>query len=154
MRPYSYIHLLKASALDQTEICFPKYGTNTVEKISYNGKNQEVFINKEQYFEGISKEVWEYRIGAYQVLHFELKIREKWRTFGYLARTTFHGKYSYVADIVQLCQDFRGEIIEGIKEIPIPRMAKSGQKGYFYKWRFLYQTYNFLIFHVSFCNLQ
>ena len=77
MRPYSYSHLLKASALDETEIGFPKSGTNTVEKISYDGKNQEVFINKEQYFESISKEVWEYRIGAYQVLHFELKIREK-----------------------------------------------------------------------------
>jgi hypothetical protein len=53
--------------------------------------------------------------------------------FGYLARTTFHGKYSHVADIVQLCQNLREVIIEGIKEIPIPRMAKSGQKKYFHE---------------------
>jgi len=31
----------------------------------------------------------------------------------------------------QPCQDFRGVIIEGIKEIPMPRMVKSGQKGIF-----------------------
>jgi len=35
-------------------------------------------------------------------------------------------------------------IIEGVKEIPIPRMAKSGQKRYFNKWRFMYQTFNYL----------
>jgi len=39
---------------------------------------------------------------------------------------TFHGKYSHVADIVQLCQYFREVIIEGIKKIPIPGMARSG----------------------------
>jgi hypothetical protein len=33
----------------------------------------------------------------------------------------------------QLCQDFRGVIIEGIKEIPMPRRAKPGQKWYFHK---------------------
>jgi hypothetical protein len=49
-----------------------------------------------------------------------------------LARTTFHGKYSHVADIVQLCQGFMEVIIEGIKDIPTPRTAKSGQKGYFH----------------------
>jgi len=45
----------------------------------------------------------------------------------------FQGKYSHVADIVQLYQDFRGMIIEGTKKIPIPRMAEPSQKGYFHK---------------------
>jgi hypothetical protein len=45
--------------------------------------------------------------------------------------TTFYRKYSHVSDIVQPCEDFR-EVIIGIKEIPTPRMAKSGQKGYFH----------------------
>jgi len=36
-----------------------------------------VFINKEQYFEGVSKEVWEYRIGAYQLMEKYLKDRKK-----------------------------------------------------------------------------
>jgi len=33
----------------------------------------------------------------------------------YFAKTTFHGKYSHVADIVRLCQDFREVIAKGIK---------------------------------------
>jgi len=49
--------------------------------------------------------------------------------FRYLAMTTFYGKYSHVADIVQLCQGFMEVIIEGIKDIPTPRTVKSGQKG-------------------------
>jgi hypothetical protein len=36
-----------------------------------------VFINREQYFEGVSKEVWEYQIGAYQVMEKYLKDRKK-----------------------------------------------------------------------------
>jgi len=39
-------------------------------------KGKRVSINKEQYFEGISKEVWEYRIGAYQVMEKYLKDRK------------------------------------------------------------------------------
>jgi hypothetical protein len=35
-----------------------------------------VFINSQQYFEGIPKEVWEYCIGSYQVLDKWLKDRK------------------------------------------------------------------------------
>jgi hypothetical protein len=35
---------------------------------SNDEKTERVYFNKEQYFEGISKDVWEYRIGAYQVM--------------------------------------------------------------------------------------
>ena len=73
------LHLLKASALDETEIGFPKGGSNRMEKVSYDDDNQRVFINKEQYFEGVSKEVWEYRVGAYQVMEKYLKDRKKRR---------------------------------------------------------------------------
>jgi len=71
------LHLLKAPVLDETEIGFPKGGSNRVEKISYDKENQRVFINKEQFFEGISKEAWDYRIGAYQVMEKYLKDRKK-----------------------------------------------------------------------------
>lgn len=70
------LHLLKASALDETEIGF-KGGSNIVEKVFYDGVNQRVFINREQYFENIIKEVWEYRIGAYQVMDKYLKDRKR-----------------------------------------------------------------------------
>lgn len=71
------LHLLKTSALDETSIGFPKDGPRKVERVSYDEENRRVFINKEQYFEGISNEVWEYRIGAYQVMEKYLKDRKR-----------------------------------------------------------------------------
>ncbi len=50
--------------------------TNKVEKIFYDKKTSRVYINKEQYFEGIPEEVWEYQIGAYQVMEKYLKDRK------------------------------------------------------------------------------
>jgi len=70
------LHLLRVPALDKTEIGFPKDGSNTVGKISYDEQSQRVFINKEQYFESISKEVWNYLIGAYQAMEKYLKDRK------------------------------------------------------------------------------
>jgi predicted helicase len=70
------LHLLKHPDLDRTEVGFPKGGSNKVEKVAYAGEEQRVFINKEQYFEGIPREVWEYRIGAYQVMEKYLKDRK------------------------------------------------------------------------------
>jgi hypothetical protein len=59
------LHLLKHPDLEKTEVGFPKSSSNKVEKVSYIEERHSVFINKEQYFEGVSNEVWEYRIGAY-----------------------------------------------------------------------------------------
>jgi len=71
------LHLLKHPALSQTDVGFPQSGSNKVQKVWYDEENQRVFINKEQYFEGIPKEVWEYRIGAYQVMKKYLKDRKE-----------------------------------------------------------------------------
>lgn len=70
------LHLLEHSSLADTEVGFPKSGSNMMEKVVYDEQNQIVFINKEQYFEGISKEVWKYQIGAYQVMEKYLKDRK------------------------------------------------------------------------------
>jgi predicted helicase len=71
------LHLLKHPSLSKTEIGFPVSGSNIVEKVSYDEENRRVYFNKEQYFEGISKAVWEYQIGGYQVLAKYLKDRKK-----------------------------------------------------------------------------
>lgn len=70
------LHLLKHSSLDTSDIGFPESGSNKVEKVVYDEVNRRVFLNKEQYFEGVSKEVWEYRIGAHQVMEKYLKDRK------------------------------------------------------------------------------
>jgi len=70
------IHLLKHTALSSTEIAFPIGGSNKVEKVVYEEKKKMLFINKDQYFENVSKDIWEYRIGAYQVMEKYLKDRK------------------------------------------------------------------------------
>jgi hypothetical protein len=58
------LHLLKHPSLAKTEVGFPVSGTNMVEKIRYDEKNEQVYFNKTQYFEGVPKEVWNIRSAA------------------------------------------------------------------------------------------
>jgi predicted helicase len=51
-------------------------GSFEVEKPTYDEKHQRLYINKDQYFSPVSKEVWEFRIGGYQVLDKYLKSRK------------------------------------------------------------------------------
>lgn len=44
-----------------------------IEKISYNAESKELFVNDSLCFCNVSKEVWEYKIGGYQVLDKYLK---------------------------------------------------------------------------------
>ena len=44
-----------------------------IEKIAYNAESQMLFVNASLYFNGVSKEVWEYKIGGYQILDKYLK---------------------------------------------------------------------------------
>lgn len=68
------LHLLKSNELDKTISKFPKDGNNKVEKPKY--ENEKVWINKEQYFDGIKEDVWQYQIGGYQVCEKWLKDRK------------------------------------------------------------------------------
>ena len=70
------LHLLKHPALQETEVGFPKGGSYKADYVRYDEASQRVHVNRDQYFEGITKEVWEYRIGAYQVMDKYLKDRK------------------------------------------------------------------------------
>jgi len=110
------LHLLKASTLDETNIGFPKSGSYNVEKASYDDENQRVFINKEQYFEGISMEVWIYRIGAYQVLEKYLKDRKKRR----LSLDEIN-HYMKVAKAIRLTIELQKRVDEVYRKIEIAK---------------------------------
>ncbi len=69
--------MLKHPGLGETVVGFPKGNSNIVNRVVYDKANGRVFINEHQYFEGVSAEVWEYRIGAYQVMEKYLKDRKK-----------------------------------------------------------------------------
>lgn len=71
------IHFLKSSDLKNNVSEFPQRGTNIVEKIRYDEKQQKIFINENQYFGKITSNLWESHIGGYQVLEKWLKDRIK-----------------------------------------------------------------------------
>jgi len=68
------LHLLKTSANDAPIVRFQGKGNNKVEKLKYDvGK---LFVNNDQYFEGILSDIWEYQVGGYQVCDKWLKDRK------------------------------------------------------------------------------
>ena len=70
------LHLLDSSELDPPIAKFQGTGRNIVDKLKYHQKESRIYINSDQYFEGVKKEVWEYHIGGYQVCHKWLKDRK------------------------------------------------------------------------------
>jgi len=76
------LHLLESPQVGQFGTRYPVAGDNRIEKgypkyvPPQNDQPGRVNINKGQYFEGISPEVWEFYIGGYQVLNKWLKDRQ------------------------------------------------------------------------------
>jgi len=69
------IHLLEGN-LDISKISFEGEGDYILHKGYPKFKNQEVFINKTQYFDGIPEEIYNFCIGGYQVCQKWLKDRK------------------------------------------------------------------------------
>ncbi len=70
------LHLLKSSELDPPVAKFQGESDNKVEKLRYHEEEKRVYINQNQYFEGIIKDVWQYQIGGYLVCDKWLKDRK------------------------------------------------------------------------------
>ncbi len=70
------LHLMRSPGLDSPVIKFQGTGDKRVDKIRYDKKGECVYINKDQYFEGLEENIWEYRIGGYQVCDKWLKDRK------------------------------------------------------------------------------
>lgn len=73
------LHLMERFGLATPK--YPVDGNNTIEKVEYLEPHNQleqgrVYINKTQYFNGISPEVWEFHIGGYQVCEKWLKDRK------------------------------------------------------------------------------
>jgi hypothetical protein len=74
------LHLLEVSAAGRHS--FPIAGDGRVEAVRYlepdaaQGRAGRVYINAEQYFDGVSPQVWAFHIGGYQVAEKWLKDRK------------------------------------------------------------------------------
>ncbi|MFH1161607.1 MAG: type ISP restriction/modification enzyme [bacterium] len=71
------LHLLKSKKLSYPLVKYKGAGEDRIEKPIFDEKNQRVLINQTKYFEGITKETWEYHIGGYQVMEKYLKDRRR-----------------------------------------------------------------------------
>ncbi|MEG4336714.1 type ISP restriction/modification enzyme [Microcoleus sp. D3_18_C2] len=71
------LHLMKSKKLNKLITKMNGDGDNAVTEVIYKPAEQRVYINKTRYFEGIAPEVWEFKIGGYQVLDKWLKDRKK-----------------------------------------------------------------------------
>ena len=78
------LHLLDSPELDPPVARFEGDGDNTVARrkadgFRYDSDAERMYINESQYFGPVPPELWEYRIGGYQVLHKWLKDRKERR---------------------------------------------------------------------------
>jgi predicted helicase len=79
------LHLLQSPLLNSLITTYPVVGDSEVVHVRYAPPGQDakgkptpgrVYINTEQYFEGVPPQVWEFRVGGYQVLEKWLKDRQ------------------------------------------------------------------------------
>lgn len=73
----SALHLMEAPELNKTFVAFPVAGNSEVEKGFPKFKDNRVYINKTQYFDGVSSNVWNFTVGGYQVCEKWLKDRRE-----------------------------------------------------------------------------
>jgi predicted helicase len=71
------LHLLKSDQFNQLITAYEGEGDNQVTQVIYNDQLQRVYINPQKYFANIPKQIWEFKIGGYQVLEKWLKDRKK-----------------------------------------------------------------------------
>ncbi|MBF0343682.1 MAG: N-6 DNA methylase [Nitrospirae bacterium] len=76
------LHLLKSPDLEPPSTRFQGNGDNKVLKLQYDNKERHLHINPTQYFEGLTNDVWQYKIGGYKVCEKWLKDR-KGRTLSF-----------------------------------------------------------------------
>ncbi|MBN2778751.1 MAG: N-6 DNA methylase [Bacteroidales bacterium] len=70
------IHLLESEIVNKYITSYPEEGDNTVTKPNYNRELQRVYINANQYFEGVPEVAWHFYIGGYQPAQKWLKDRK------------------------------------------------------------------------------
>lgn len=70
-----HLHLMHDSDSWEVMTTYPEAGTNAVEKLERQG--DRVYINQDQYFDGVDDEAWNFFIGGYQPAQKWLKDRRR-----------------------------------------------------------------------------
>jgi predicted helicase len=104
------LHLLKSKKLNNPLTKYWGKGEDLIEKPVYDEKNQCVFINPAKHFDGITREVWEYHIGGYQVMEKYLKDRKG-------RQMTDPATYCKIASALAETLKIQKELSEGFERI-------------------------------------
>lgn len=107
------LHIMEQPAPSITS--YPVKGDSQVETVRYtlpsnNGAPGRVWINKTQYFEGVTPEVWEFHIGGYQVAEKWLKDRK--------GRQLTYDDLSHYRNIIGILGETMRLMVEIDKAIP------------------------------------
>jgi predicted helicase len=70
------LHLMTSPSLDRPLAKYEGEGESKLDKPRHDAETRRVYINAGRWFEGVAPEVWEYRIGGYQVCDKWLKDRK------------------------------------------------------------------------------
>jgi len=107
------LHLTESPVLEQqrTQIKFDVSGSNVVEKVTYNETSGRVYMNNEQYFEGVLPEVWDFHIGGYQVCQKWLKDR-KGRALTYDERVHYQKIVIALKETIRLMEEIDAVVPE------------------------------------------
>nr|WP_319418896.1 type ISP restriction/modification enzyme [Pleurocapsa sp. FMAR1] len=121
------LHLMEKHGEEITS--YPVEGDNVVDKVRYGlpqapfkkGEKKaelgKVWINKTQYFDGVSPEVWDFYIGGYQVCDKWLKDR-KGRTLSYEDLIHYQNTVSAISETIKLMESIN-QTIEQFGGFPI-----------------------------------
>lgn len=72
-----HLHLLESSSVNEYITSFPEGGDNKIEKKFPEFRDGNVYINPQQYFGNVPKEIWEFYVGGYQPAQKWLKDRRE-----------------------------------------------------------------------------
>jgi len=70
------LHLMKSDRLAKPVAKFEGKGDNLVAEVAYDQSKKAAYVNPAQYFGPITKDIWDYQIGGYQVMAKWLKDRK------------------------------------------------------------------------------
>lgn len=110
------LHLLKSPRIDKPKVKFQGKGDGKVDRPQYNEVQQILTINKTQYFENISKDLWEFSVGKNQVIKQWISYKEKVEfedviEFGKIA-TAIYETFKLQAEIDAIYPEILHELIE------------------------------------------
>ncbi len=71
------LHLMESPELAKLITKYGGEGESLVSQVTYQPKEERVYINQTRYFSGLKPEIWAFKIGGYQVLDKWLKDRKK-----------------------------------------------------------------------------